>query len=248
MTTNIADVKRTAPLKNVVAFNSLVKKLINREPDMPGIGVFYGRSGLGKTKSAIYGASTSRAVYLEVGQYTTARTLMRAILIELGEPRPKGCVDEMISQAIFRLAADPSRPLIVDEAHWIAAKRFIDVLRELHVKSRAPVIMIGEEMLPANLEVYERVHNRILDWVAAQPCDLDDTRTLARAYCAGLQVRDDLLEEICTRVAGNTRRIVVNLARVVEEAKKAGRAAIGLADYDVALISTHKAPGPGGLK
>ncbi len=244
MTTEFADVKRAAPLKNVVAFNILVKKLINRPPNVPGMGVFYGRSGLGKTQSAIYGANSSRAVYLEVGQYTTAKTLMRAILIELGQPNPRGSIDEMIGQAILRLAADPSRPLIVDEAHWIAAKRFVDVLRELHVKSRAPVIMIGEEMLPASLEAFERVHNRILDAVPAEPCDMDDTRTLARAYCLGLQVGDDLLEEIRGRVGGNARRIVVNLARVVEEAKKTGQTTIGLADYDVSLISTGKAPMP----
>jgi DNA transposition AAA+ family ATPase len=244
MTIEFAEVKRAAPLKNVVAFNGLVKKLINRPPNVTGMGVFFGRSGLGKTQSAIYGANTSRAVYLEVGQYTTAKTMMKSILIELGVSVPRGSIDEMISQAIQRLAADPSRPLIVDEAHWIAAKRFVDVLRELHVKSRAPVIMIGEEMLPASLELFERVHNRILDFVAAEPCDIDDARTLARAYCLGLTVRDDLLEEIRSRVAGNARRIVNNLATVLEEAKRAGRSEIGLADYDVRLIATGKSPTP----
>lgn len=246
MNTEFADVKRAAPLKNVALFNGLVKRVVNRAPGLPGMACFYGRSGLGKTKSAIYGANTSRATYVEVGQYTTAKSLLRSILLELGVANPRGSVPEMVEQAILRLSADPTRPLIVDEAHHIAAKRFVDLLRELHDKSLAPVILIGEETLPASLEKFERVHNRMLEWLGADPCDLGDARILAQSYCPGLSIGDDLLKEICECVGGNTRRIVVNLARVMEEAKKAGRAAIGLADYDVRLISTLKGPTPRG--
>lgn len=244
MTMELADVKRPAPLKNVVAFNSLVKRVVNRPPGLPGIACFYGRAGLGKTKSAIYGASSSRAIYIEVGQFTTAKSLLKSVLLELGVAKPRGSIAEMIEEAILRLSADPSRPLIVDEAHWIAVKHFVDVLRELHDKSLAPVILIGEETLPGTLETYERVHSRILEWVGAEPCDLDDARTLARAYCPSLTIADDLLALIVERTKGNTRRIVVNLARVLEEARKAGRTDMGCASYDVALISTHKAPAP----
>lgn len=244
MTTEFADVKRPAPLRNVVAFHGLLKRVVNRAPGLPGMACFYGRSGLGKTKSAIYGANSTRAAYVEVGQYTTAKSLLRSVLLELGVSTPRGSIAEMVEAAIQRLSADPTRPLIVDEAHWIAQKRFVDLLRELHDKSLAPVILIGEETLPTALEAFERVHNRILEWVGAEPCDLDDARTLARAYCLGLVVGDDLLATIVERTAGNTRRIVVNLARVLEVARVAGRAEIGLADYDVGQISTHKAPSP----
>lgn len=244
MTTEVADVKRTAPLRNVVAFNQLVKRVVGRAPGLPGMACFYGRSGLGKTKSAIYGANASRAIYVEVGQYTTARSLMRSVLQELGVPQPRGSIAEMIEAAIMRLSADSRRPLIVDEAHHIAAKRFVDLLRELHDKSLAPVILIGEETLPSSLEAFERVHNRILEWVGAEACDLDDARTLVRAYCPGITIADDLLSIIVDRTAGNTRRIVVNLSAVAEEAKTLGLATIGASHYDLARISTHKAPAP----
>lgn len=120
MTTEFVDVKRPAPLKNVSRFNELLKRVVGRAPGLPGMACFYGRSGLGKTKSAIYGANTSRATYVEVGQYTTAKSLLRSILLELGVAAPRGSVPELVEQAIFRLSADPRRPLIVDEAHHIA--------------------------------------------------------------------------------------------------------------------------------
>lgn len=244
MSISSADVKGTAPLRNVVAFNLLVKRVVNRADGLPGMACFHGRSGLGKTKSAIYGANTSRAIYVEVGQFTSAKSLLRSVLIELGMNNPRGTIAEMIEQAIYRLSADIRRPLIVDEAHHIAERSFVDVLRELHDKSSAPVIMIGEETLPASLEKFERVHNRILEWVGAEACDLADARSLAKAYCAGVAVGDDLLQVIVDRTAGNTRRIVVNLARVLEEARKSGRTTMLAGDYDLGLISTHKAPTP----
>lgn len=218
-------VKKPAPLKNVAAFNGLVKRVVNRAPDLPGMACFFGRSGLGKTKAATYGANMARATYIEVGQFTTAKSLLRSILVELGQMKPKGAVADMVEQAIMLLAADPMRPLIVDEAHWIAQKRFVDLLRELHDKSLAPVIMIGEETLPGQLEAFERVHNRVLEWVQAVPCDLEDARHLARSYCPDLKIGDDALAAIVAQTKGNTRRIVVQLARELEEARRLGRAA-----------------------
>jgi DNA transposition AAA+ family ATPase len=225
MTMETLSAKKPAPLKNVASFNGLVKRVVNRAPDLPGLAVFHGRSGLGKTKAAVYGANSSRATYVEVGQFTTAKSLLRSILVELGEMRPRGSVADMVEQAIMRLAADPTRPLIIDEAHWIAAKRFVDLLRELHDKSLAPVIMIGEETLPQQLEAFERVHNRVLEWVQAVPCDLEDARHLARSYCPDLKIAEDRLAAIVTETKGNTRRIVVALARELEEVRRLGRAA-----------------------
>ena len=244
MTTGTLSVKKPAPLKNVVAFNGLIKRVVNRAPDLPGMACFFGRSGLGKTKAATFGANNARATYIEVGQFTTAKSLLRSILIELGDQRNGGSVADMVERAIELLAADPSRPLIVDEAHWIAAKKFVDLLRELHDKSLAPVVLIGEETLPQQIETFERVHNRMLEWVGAVPCDLEDARHLARSYCDGVKVADDLLQEFIRQTRGNTRRIVVNLARAQEEARRLGKAEIGAADYNAALIVTNAGPAP----
>jgi len=42
-----------APLRNVTLFAALVRELHDRDPpDLPGLGVYYGVSGLGKTRPA----------------------------------------------------------------------------------------------------------------------------------------------------------------------------------------------------
>ncbi len=229
--TGPTNVNRAAPLKNVAAFSTLLARMVDRDGDLPGLAVFFGPSGWGKTKSAIYGANRYRAVYLECGLFTTARSLISQVLIEYGEPRPRGSIEEMKTRAIKLMAADRTRPLIVDEAHFVATKRFVDLLRELSDKSGAPVILIGEEQLPQHLEQFERVHNRVLEWLPAVSCDAEDFSHLATALCRGVRIAADLAGAILERTDGNTRRIVVNLAKIAEIAQVTGATTMDLAGF-----------------
>lgn len=238
-------VNRPAPLKNVAAFSMLLQKMVDRRPDEPGLACFHGPSGWGKTKAAIYGANRYRATYVECGQFTTARSLLAAILMELGQPKPRGSIEDMKNEAIMLMVGDSRRPLIVDEAHFVASKRFVDVLRELSDKSGAPVIMIGEETLPVALERFERVHNRVLKWLPAEPCDDEDFKLLVDARCHGVSVAPDLAAEILAQTKGNTRRIVVNLSRVMDIAAERGCDHVDLAAFGgPSAINTSRSPKP----
>ncbi|MBW3567504.1 MAG: HlyD family efflux transporter periplasmic adaptor subunit, partial [Proteobacteria bacterium] len=108
--------------------------------------------------------------------------------------------------------ADDGRPLIIDEADHLIGKRKIDIIREVADKSGAPLVLIGEEKLSAKLMPFERAHNRVLDWVPAQPTNLADARHLVTLYARGLEIADDLLEYIIDQTDGCTRRVVANLA------------------------------------
>jgi len=243
--TAITKVNRPAPLKNVAAFATLLEKMVERDPDLPGLAVFFGRSGWGKTQSAVYGANRHRAVYVECGQYSTARTLMISILVELGDPRRTGSIEELKDRAIELMAANPRRPLIVDEAHFIARKRFVDLLREISDKSGAAVVLIGEEELPLLLEQFERVHNRVLEWLSAVPCDAEDFALLAASRCAGIRIAPDLAAAILDQTKGNTRRIVVNLTKVREACQITGKDTVDLAEFGgTAAIVTGNSPAP----
>ncbi|TPL49121.1 ATP-binding protein [Mesorhizobium sp. B2-4-4] len=227
----LSKVNRPAPLKNVAAFSTLLAKMVDRDPDAPGLAVFSGPSGWGKSKSAVYGANKYRASYVECGQFTTARSMLTEILIELGEQRPRGSIEDMKSQAIMTMAGDPRRPLIIDEAHFISRKRFVDLLRELSDKSGAPVVLIGEELLPAHLEEFERVHNRVLEWLQAVPCDAEDFQLLASFRCPGIEIAPDLASAILDKTRGNTRRIVINLIDIASAAQVHGLKRFDLASF-----------------
>jgi DNA transposition AAA+ family ATPase len=230
-TRNGADAPTLALLKNVSACMALVDELRSRGPHLPGIGVLHGPSGFGKSYSTIFVQNKTRALRVEVGKSWTMRTLVQRILAEAGV-EARGTIADMTEQTIRFLGDDPSRPLIVDEADQLVDRGMIEIVREIHEHSQAPVLLVGEELLPAKLQRSERTHNRVLNWVAAQPCDAADTRQLIKLFCPTLTIADDLAEAIRARSAGRARRIVVNANRIAEFARNKGVGKLDLAAYD----------------
>lgn len=205
-----------APLRNVVLFDELLDRVVSRRRHLPGMGTFHGFSGLGKTFSATYGAQRHRALYVEVGESWTKVKFCKALLTELGVPA-RGTAADMIDVIIAHLV-ELERPLIVDEFDHVVRRGYVETIREIHDKSGAPIVLIGEELLPTKLLPWERFHNRILDWVPAQPTTAEDVAVLARLYVPGVQIGADLLDHINKRSDGRVRRVIVNLERVREAA------------------------------
>lgn len=231
-----------APLRNVAAFTSLIHRVQNRAHGLPGMATFYGYSGFGKTSAAIYATNTFQAVNVQVKSTWRARKLCEAILAELSLP-PKQNIADMVDQISQALGATDT-PLIVDEADFLVQRKLIEIVRDIHEGSGAPVILIGEELLPQKLRPYERVSGRMLDWVAAQPACLQDVGHLAKIYAPGLEVAPDLSQAILAASNGSIRRICVNLAQVSEYAVVKGLKRLGLGDWQGRGFFTGAAPEP----
>lgn len=213
-----------APLKNVAAMMGLIERLKSRGAHMPGFGVVYGPSGYGKTYAAIFGQNKTRGPRIEIGDSWTKKTLVCAILKELGVREPRGTVATLTEQVIIRLAEPDHPPLFVDEADKLVDKNMVELMREIQEGAQIPVILIGEELLPQKLQKIERVHNRVLDWVAAQPVDIEDVRKLTHLFCPGIAIDDVVLDEIRRVSDGRARRVVTNLFRIREFAESRGLA------------------------
>ncbi|QGM46708.1 AAA family ATPase [Methylocystis heyeri] len=231
-----------AALKNVSGFFELVSRVRDRSPSLPNIGVMHGRSGDGKSYASIYAQNKTRAIRVEVGDSWTRKTLLCAILQECGVHRPSGSVAELSQLAIQTLAEEPRRPLFVDEADKICDKNYIELIREIAMGSNVPVLLIGEERLPSKLAQVERLHNRILAWFGAEPCDLADARKLAELLLPeSVTIEDALLDEIRVQGDGRARRIATSLDGVGHWARNAGVKAVSKANYDGAIY-TGEAP------
>ncbi|WP_127088357.1 AAA family ATPase [Aquabacter cavernae] len=236
-----APVRGPIATANVAQFMALTRKLIERDPDAPGIGVFHGPSGFGKTYASIFAQNKTKALRVEVRDYWTKKTLLKNILAEAGQVA-KGTISDMAEEVIRILGDDPSRPLIVDEADNLVERGLIETVRSIQSTSTAPVILIGEELLPSKIQPFERVHNRVLDWVPAQPSDLDDARSFATQLCPDAEIADDLLSEIVRRSEGRARRIVVNLVRAAEVARRRGVSNLTLASWGDTEFFESRAP------
>lgn len=220
-----------AALKNVAGFRELVERVVERAPSLPNIGVMHGRSGDGKTYASIYAQNKTRALRVEVGDSWTRKTLLTAILREGGLAQPKGTIPELAEQVVEMLAAEPRRPLFMDEADKIVDRGYAEMIREIAMQSNVPVLLIGEEALPQKLAKIERLHNRVLAWFGAEPCDLEDARKLANLLLPA-KISDDLLEDIRVRGDGRARRIATSLDGVAQWARSRGLSEVTRENYD----------------
>ncbi len=236
-----------APLKNVAGFMALTKKIQERGPHLPNLGVMHGRSGEGKTYASIYVQNRTRAIRVEVGASWNRKTFVRSILLECGVVDPRGATADLVERAIALLGDQPDRPLIVDEADKLVDKGLIEIVREIAEASQVPVLLIGEEQLPQKLERVERVHNRVLEWYGAEPSDLADCKLLAKIFLPGVEIADDLLESVRIKGGGRARRIVVTLSGMADWCRNSGAKAIDLKSYTGGIF-TGEAPKPRALR
>lgn len=229
-----------APLKNVAALMTLAQRLIHRPSHLPGIGVFHGFSGYGKTQAATWVQNKTGAIRLEIGDWWTPTTFAVALMKELGVPEPRGPRWRLIEDAIGHLAQPGHPPLIIDEADQIMSKGFIETVRQIHEATKVPILLVGEERFPAKLKASERTDNRVLDRVAAQPCDAEDARLLADTWVpASYSISDAALERVRRDSQNKHRLISVNLERMIEWCRVRG-----LKDLDAYDDALSKAEPP----
>lgn len=221
----------TAPIKNVAACLGLVRSLQNRHPLQPNLGVFAGFSGYGKSVAALYAQNKTDAAYVEVSDTWTKKKLMTSILSELGRFDARGTLSDLEDEIIGILARDPKRPLIIDEADKLVDRKMIELVRMIAKKSNVPVLLIGEELFPKKLEGVDRFRDLVLVMGYAQPCDLDDTRTLSRTFYPQLKIADDLLDQARAEGEGRVRRIGNSLHSIASASTVLGLTSINLEQY-----------------
>lgn len=234
-----------APLANVARLAQMIKRLQGREHGLPGMGVCHGRAGLGKTTAAIYATNSLNACHIEAMPIGGVKGMLSMIVTELGL-RPARTTEAMFTQAAQHLA-QTQRVLIIDEADAILKERSIEIIRHLHDKSNAPIILMGEEQLPQRLTQWDRVHSRVLSWVGMEPASGVDVDHLAKIYARGVTIAPELKVALLSASRGSLRNVSTNLAHVREVATRRGVSALGLAEWKEEQFHTGEAPAPRGI-
>lgn len=240
MTQTTTSVNTTAPLTNVKICMEALDKAMQRPGHLPGMISFYGPSGWGKTSSAAYAAHMHQAYYIECKSSWTKKAVLIAMLTEMGV-QPAPTIYQMTDQVAEQLVLS-GRPLIIDEFDHIVNKNAVEIVRDVYEGSNAPILLIGEERLEGNLRRWERFHNRMLDWIPAQPASLADAKHLRDLYCKKAVITDDLLARIQEVSKGAARRICVNLNIVHEYAISKRMDEINLEDWGKRQLFTGEAP------
>ena len=233
-------VSKIVPLTNVGLLASAIDRAVQRPRGLPGLVVMYGPSGLGKSVAAAYAANMHRAYYVECRDTWTKKAFLLAILRDMAIV-PARTLSEMVDQIAEQLGRS-CRPLIVDDVQYLLDKAAANVLTDLYNASQGTIVLIGEERVPASLSKLERLHNRVLEWVPAQPATVEDMQQLARSSYPHVAMADDLLAALQREVKGCLRRVAVNLYRVHSEAQAMGLDSIDLATWGKRDWFTGQAP------
>lgn len=239
---NISPVGTVAPLRNVMLLNALIHRVQKRDFDLPGLACFFGPSGYGKTKAAVWNAQETRAYWVEVKSTWSRKKFAESILRSMGIT-PGRTIGDMVEQIGDQLSRS-GRPLLIDEADLVAKDGMIGIIRDIYESSQGTVILIGEENLPQTLRRWERVHNRMLDWVAAQPADLREVGLLAAMKCPNITIAPEMQQLVLEKSGARARRIVVNLRQITEYADATGKGEITMADAPKITFFSGEAPSP----
>lgn len=233
-----------APLRNVAALSETLINLQERELHLPGIGVFYGPAGYGKSFASCYAMNAYNAYYVEARSSWRKKQILEAILIAMSVSPGKAKTVAAMTDLVAENLAISGRSLIVDEFDYVAEKGDVEVIRDIYEASGSAILLVGEEELPTKLQRWERFHSRIMHWSAAEPCDYNDTKELARLYLPEIEVSEDLREEITHVSNGVTRRICVNLNHVKTLANTNGWDSVSLEQWQQSGQTFHNGRAP----
>lgn len=232
-------ITNTARISNVALCDMTLQRAMQRTPGLPGLVVFYGPSGYGKSMAASYAANRYQSCFVQVKSTWTRKALLEAIAKELGISTThtlSGLMERVCEELMLS-----GRSLIIDEADYLADKNRIFMVMDLYEGSQAPIMLIGEERLPQKLAVYEKIHNRILEWAPAQPCSLNDVHVLAGFCAPGVNIDAALLQNLHTATKGVTRRISTSLDAIRNFARNQGTDTVTVDNYDQPFF-TGQAP------
>lgn len=232
-----------APLRNVAALATLIERLHGRDPGLPGMGVFFGPAGWGKSYAAIYATNRFQAITVQVKSVTTRKDLCLMILSEMGITPRRVSLSALVDQISEQLAITDV-PLIIDEVDHLMTRQKIELVRDIYEGSGGTVVLIGEEQLPQKLKQWERVHGRIRSWVPAEPGTLEDVRVLSKYYAAGITFDEDFYTRLLRGSGQSIRRICANLATAKEAALIKGVTKFGVDDWGSKSFFDGQAPAP----
>lgn len=213
-----------APLANIGVMENALHRLANRGPGDPGMMIISGPSGYGKSMAAAWAKARHRAYYLQLDDFVTKKSLLIALCRVLGLNNgnaPRGTSADLADLVASQLNAS-RRTLIIDEFDFAIDKNLVMSVFSIYEKSKASIVLVGEEAMPAKLERWEKFSGRVLDTFYAEAISLDDARTLARHKFPDFTFADDLLKHLVDISKGSVRRVNNNLGAIHNEGMSMG--------------------------
>lgn len=197
------------PTNNYHNMIRAVEALKTRDASLPGLGLVYGRWGLGKSEAIDHYYGESNIYYVRALRTWGIRDLLRDGICEELKLHPEWRTVDCFKQVCKELRRR-GEPLFIDEADYLfKSSAMLDVMRDLHDITRVPVILVGMEDICGRLQKFGQFWSRILPAgiVEFKPLSPPEMIVIAREWCE-LDLSPEGAEILCRFTEGDFRFIV----------------------------------------
>ena len=153
---------------NVKRLYQLADTLLEKDNGTPGLGLYYGPPGLGKTKAAIHLYLQKDLIYLRAKTAWRIRWFLNDLLHELNE-KEQGRTKNAYNKLVEVLSIDPTLIIIDEVDHMLRNRDIIETLRDIHDESGNCFLLIGMQDAERKLKSFPHLYSRFADVIRAKP-------------------------------------------------------------------------------
>jgi len=203
--------------QNVRRLYKLADTLLEKGNGAPGLGLFYGAPGLGKSEAAIYMHVQKDYVYLRAKAAWTIRWFLNELLHELNEKK-EWRTESAYTRLVEVLTIEP-RLVIIDEVdHMLHNSKIIETMRDVHDESGNCFLLIGMNNAERKLKSFPHLYSRFADVIRAQPIDQDEILEISETL-AEVPMKKKTAKRLYEVTNGEFRKIITWLNYLEQKAK-----------------------------
>jgi len=242
-------------MKNLLASTNNVKRFLAAcqalearlsDDSIVGLGLVYGRPGLGKTLTMTHYHSLSarkgliQTYMVRALSIWTETSMLKDLLLAVGQAPSVYRKDVCYAELQERLRQRPA-VFLIDQIDAVAEKRtMVSILHDLHDNTSTAFLMIGEDRVDGILRRYTAFYSRINTSALVRMGDptLEDVQEVIEKRC-DYPVAPEVVVEV-HRMVGQSMRLVVDMIRSLEwVARMNQRDRIGMAELRKVLDSRN---------
>ena len=216
-------IKQLVEIENVKGANRVLKNLLDRtRTENVGIGLFYGRAGLGKTRWSSKMAQENGHIYIRLEANITTKDFLRDLLSKLlHKSMPlyevKGTKNEIYNQILDFLQSEQDTVIFIDELDYgFCNEQILATVRDLADQSLTTFVLVGmekskEKLMKLNSHYFDRC-NAFFEF---KPLTEDDATLILKELCE-VCVCMEIIKFVHNRCNG-TMRIVNKYIDAIEK-------------------------------
>jgi replication-associated recombination protein RarA len=201
-------------ITNVVEADECINFLLNRPKlEMVGLGLIYGRPGLGKTTYASRIAYSRGYIYLRLEATTTPKAFSVELLtalyrrFNLGEYIPNGTTNNLFKLSMQILEDHEDTVIVIDEIDYaFRHDKLLGAIRDIVDETLTVVILVGMQNAKDRLaQINEYYFDRCNSFYEFQSVTKKDIKLIAREVME-IEATEQIVDDIHRHCKGNLRK------------------------------------------